>query len=106
MTTVQTSSRLGPISKLFIGVVGTVVSILVTMQLKKMLEARSLPERSEDLKVALKGAGSSAAELKQAAAAWIAAKASAAAESARLAANSTADSLDNAASRIKERTNG
>ena len=106
MTTVQTSSRLGPISKLFIGVVGTVVSILVTMQLKKMLEARSLPERSEDLKVALRGAGASAIDLKQAAATWIAQKASSAADSTRATATSTADSLDNAASHIKERTNG
>ena len=61
MTTLSTSSRIGPVAKILIGLVGTIVSVLVTMQLKKMLEARGLPERSEDLKTALTGAGASAA---------------------------------------------
>ena len=91
MASINTSSSLSPITKLFIGLVGTIVSVLVTMQLKKMLEARGLPERSEDLKYALKNAGATAADLKQAAAVWIAAKASAAADSTRSTANSAAD---------------
>lgn len=105
MKTIRTS-RVGPIGSLLIGLVGTVVSILVTMQLKKMLDARGLPERSSDLKAALKDAGASAADLKQAAAAWIAAKASAAADTARTTATSAADKVTDVASTMKEQANG
>lgn len=106
MKTINTTSKIGPFAKVLIGLVGTVVSVLVTMQLKKMLEARGLPERSEDLRTALKTAGASASDLKEAAAAWIAQKASVAAESARTTANSTADKMVDVASTIKEQANG
>jgi hypothetical protein len=106
MASIKTSSGLGPFATLLIGIAGTIASVVVTMQLKKMLEARGLPERSADLKVALKSAGASAADLKQAAAAWIADKASAAADSANTTAASTAAKVADVASTVKEQANG
>ncbi len=106
MTPIKTTSRIGPFASVLIGLAGTIVSIVVTMQLKKMLEARGLPERTEDLKAALKNAGASASDLKQAAATWIADKASAAADSARATASTTADKVADVASTVKEQANG
>lgn len=105
MKTIKTS-RVGPFTTILIGLVGTIASVVITMQLKKMLEARGLPERTEDLKGALKNAGASAADLKAAALKWIDQKTASAADSVRSTASSTADEVMKAASTAKEQANG
>lgn len=94
MKTIKTS-RMSPLTTVLIGLVGTIASIVVTMQLKKMLEAKGLPERSEELKDAIRKASNRAADLKASAREWINQKTAA-----------VADEVSDAVDTVKENTNG
>jgi hypothetical protein len=59
-----TTRQLSPVAKALIGIAGSIVSLVVTIQLKKMLERRGLSDRYGDVKESLKNAGASASDLK------------------------------------------
>lgn len=106
MTKIKKPKGMGPVGSVLISLAGAVASVLVTMQLKKMLAAKGLSERKADLKTALKGAGATAADLKATATSWIQSKAADAADTARSTATSAADKVTEAASTVKEQANG
>lgn len=100
MKTTRTTSELGPIGTILIGVIGTVASVLVTMKLKKMLEERGLSERTEDFKEALHSAGARARDMKDSAAEWVASKADRAARKAESMATRAVDTVDDVATEV------
>lgn len=104
MTTTKKSS--GILTGVLVSVAGSIISVLVTMQLKKMLADKGVADRKGELKDALKNAGLSAADLKSATASWIADKASAAADKANSTAASAADKVADVAQTVKEKANG
>jgi len=82
MNEIQTTKTIGPIASALIGIVGTIASIVITMQLKKLLESRGLSDRASDVKAALARAHASTFEIRASAAQMIADSVTAAAQTA------------------------